>query len=196
MHEIILKPDEEMRETTKIINVDGLAVELTRKNVKRMNMRITSPDARVVISAPYLTPEWEVVRFVRTKRAWIDRNITNVITRAAARPAPQSAAEKERLRAALKARIAGRLPAIEQQTGLRCNGWSVRDMHTRWGSCNTKTHHINFSLMLANRSDAELDYVIVHELVHTRVANHGPEFYAYMDRLMPGWKSIRKQLKY
>ncbi len=69
-------------------------------------------------------------------------------------------------------------------------------MHTRWGSCNTQTHHINLSLMLATRSDAELDYVILHELVHTVVPNHGPEFYALMDRFMPGWKKIRKALNY
>ena len=69
-------------------------------------------------------------------------------------------------------------------------------MHTRWGSCNTQTGHINLSLMLATRSDAELDYVILHELVHTVVPNHGADFYALMDRFMPGWKKIRKALRY
>jgi len=181
---------------SKYIEIDGLKIELVRKKVKRMNMRIKEPDGRIVISAPYLTPDFEIVRFVRTRRDWIDRNVARVLMKAAAHPEPQSKAEKERLRAALKARIAVRLPAIEQQTGLHCSGWTVRDMHTRWGSCNTQTGHINLSLMLATRSDAELDYVILHELVHTRVPNHGPEFYAYMDRLMPGWKRIRKSLKY
>lgn len=182
--------------SSKIIMIDGLKIELQRKNIKRMNMRIKDPDGHIVISAPYLTTDFEVARFVRSKRSWIDRTVSRVRNKAAAHPEPQSKAEKERLRAALKARIAERLPAIEQQTGLHCSGWTVRDMHTRWGSCNTSTHHINFSLMLATRSNAELDYVIVHELVHTRVANHGPDFYAYMDRLMPGWKNIRKSLKY
>ena len=37
--------------------------------------------------------------------------------------------------------------------------------------------------------------VFLHELVHTRVANHGPDFYAMMDRFMPGWKSVRKNLR-
>ena len=50
--------------------------------------------------------------------------------------------------------------------------------------------------MLATRSDAELDYVILHELVHTVVPNHGADFYALMDRFMPGWKKIRKALNY
>ena len=84
---------------------------------------------------------------------------------------------------------------IEEATGLRSNGWTVRDMHTRWGSCNTKTHHLNFALMLWDRSDTELDYVILHELVHTKVDDHGPRFYAMMDRFMPGWKDVRKGLR-
>lgn len=179
----------------RILEIDGLPVDVTRKKIKRMNMRIKE-DGRVVVSAPRLTPDFEIVRFVRSRRSWIDRGIERMRIRAAAHPEPVDAAEKERLRAALKARIAIRLPAIEQQTGLRCNGWTVRDMHTRWGSCNTKTHHVNFSLMLATRSDEELDYVIVHELVHTRVPNHGPDFKRYMDILYPDWKRIRTKLKH
>ncbi len=181
---------------TRIIYIDGLEVELTRKRIKRMNMRIKEPDGRIVISAPYLVPDKEVIAFVRSKRDWIDRNTARVRARSLAHPEPEDRAEKEVRRAYLKRRIEVRLPYIEEVTGLHCNGWTVRDMHTRWGSCNTKTHHINLSLMLATRSDAELDYVILHELVHTVVPNHGPDFYALMDRYMPGWKKLRKSLKY
>ena len=181
---------------TKIIYIDGLEVELTRKRIKRMNMRIKEPDGRIVISAPYLVPESEVIAFVRSRRDWIDRTATRVRAKAAAHPDPVSKTEKEARRRDLKRRIEARLPVIEETTGLYCSGWTVRDMHTRWGSCNTQTGHINLSLMLATRSDAELDYVILHELVHTVVPNHGADFYALMDRFMPGWKKIRKALRY
>ena len=56
---------------TKVIYIDGLEVELTRKRIKRMNMRIKEPDGRIVISAPYLVPDKEVIRFVRSWRDWI-----------------------------------------------------------------------------------------------------------------------------
>lgn len=181
---------------SKVINVDGIPVEITRKNIRRMNMKIKEPDGRVVMSIPYLTPLAEAVRFIREKRQWIDSNAQKVRAKSAAHPEPATKSEKERLRRALKARIAGRLPAIEQRTGLHCNGWTVRDMHTRWGSCNTATHHINLSLMLATRSDEELDYVIIHELVHTLVPDHGADFKRYMDMFCPNWRQIRKELKY
>ena len=180
---------------TRTIYVDGLPVEVTRKKIRRINMRIKEPDGRVVISAPYQVPDRDIIAFVRDKRQWLDRNIPRVRQRAADHPKPASAEEKELQRAALKKRIAARLPEIEQRTGLRCNGWTVRDMHTRWGSCNTRTHHINLSLMLAGRTDRELDYVILHELVHTVVPGHGADFYAVMDRFMPGWKEIRRGMR-
>lgn len=181
---------------TKLIYVDGLQVELTRKRVKRMNMRIKAPDGRIVISAPYIVSDKDVIAFVRSKRDWIDKAVYRTRAKSAAHPEPADKKEKEARRRDLRRRIEARLPVIEKATGLRCSGWTVRDMHTRWGSCNTQTHHINLSLMLATRSDTELDYVILHELVHTVVPNHGPEFYALMDRFMPGWKKIRKALNY
>lgn len=180
----------------KKIYIDGLEAELTRKRIKRINLRIKEPDGRIVISAPYFTSDRSIVEFVRSRRDWIESAIARVQARAEAHPEPSDRAEKEDRRADLKRRIEERLPIIEEATGLRCNGWTVRDMHTRWGSCNTRTHHINLSLMLATRSDAELDYVILHELVHTVVPDHGPRFYAMMDRFMPGWKQLRKALNY
>ena len=179
-----------------MIYIDGLAVEVTRKRIKRMNMRITDPEGWIRISAPYNVSDREIIAFVRAKRDWLDKGIARVRSRAAAHPEPVNSAEKEARRADLKRRISARLPEIERRTGLRANGWTVRDMHTRWGSCNTRTHHLNFSLMLATRSDIELDYVILHELVHTVVPGHGADFYALMDRFMPGWKKIRTGLKY
>ena len=179
----------------KIIYVDGLPVEVTKKRIKRLNMRIKEPDGRVVISAPYMTSAREIIAFVRAKRDWLDSGIERVQRKAAEYPAPATQAEKEAQRADLKRRISERLPEIERRTGLKCSGWTVRDMHTRWGSCNTKTHHLNFSLMLALRSDTELDYVILHELVHTVVPGHGADFYALMDRFMPGWRDIRKGMR-
>ncbi len=94
----------------------------------------------------------------------------------------------------LKERIAVRLPAIEMQTGLHCSGWQTKNMTTRWGSCNTGTDKIWLNLWLVKKPEICLDYVILHELVHTRVRNHGADFVAMMDRLMPEWKEIRRVL--
>lgn len=94
---------------SKNVIIDGLAVELTRKRIKRINMRIKSPDGRICISAPYSVPESEIISFVRAKRTWIDRSIAKVKERAEEHPEPASKAEKEQQRRELKRRIAARL---------------------------------------------------------------------------------------
>lgn len=88
-----------------------------------------------------------------------------------------------------------RLPEIQGVAGLYCAKWRLRFMTSRWGSYSLKTRTITLNLNLTKMEKVFTDYVIVHELVHTRVPNHGPEFYAYMDRLMPGWKELRKAMR-
>ena len=60
---------------TKLIYIDGLEVELTRKRVKKMNMRVKAPDGRIVISAPYIVPDKAVIAFVRSRQDWIDKAV-------------------------------------------------------------------------------------------------------------------------
>lgn len=171
-----------------IMTIDGLQIEVTRKNVKRLNMRVRK-DGSLAVSAPIFTSNLMIINFVRSNRDWIDR----ALAKSQSRKPIDDFTEADRRQ--LKARIAARLPQIEAATGLRSNGWTVRKMTTRWGSCNTRTHHLNFSLMLADQPDDLLDYVIVHELVHTKVADHGPRFKAYMDKLMPDWRARQRRLR-
>ena len=56
---------------SKTLIIDGLEVAVTKKRIKRMNMRIKEPDGRVVISAPYGTSDFMIKSFVRSKRNWI-----------------------------------------------------------------------------------------------------------------------------
>jgi predicted metal-dependent hydrolase len=69
-----------------------------------------------------------------------------------------------------------------------------RDMKTRWGTCNVRERRIWLNIQLAAHPRECLDYVMTHELTHLYVANHGPEFKAYMDRFYPDWKRVKKEL--
>ena len=53
---------------------------------------------------------------------------------------------------------------------------------------------IRFSLALARRPLVCLDYVLLHELAHLQVPNHGNEFTALLDRYMPNWRDVRALL--
>ena len=97
-------------------------------------------------------------------------------------------------RTLLKAEVEKYLPKWERITGLQCSSWQSKYMTTKWGTCNTTTGKIWLNLQLAKKPIECLEYVILHELVHLRVRNHGSEFVAEMNRYMQNWREIRNQL--
>ena len=94
----------------------------------------------------------------------------------------------------LKSQVKRRLPIWEEKTGLKAGNISIRRMKTRWGSCTVRTGAIRINLQLVYYPVYCLDYILLHELLHIRIADHGPRFKAELDRHMPGWRDIRKEL--
>lgn len=70
----------------------------------------------------------------------------------------------------------------------------LRLMRRRWGSCR-HDGVVTFSTLLTRAAPGELDYVIAHELCHLRVFDHGPGFYALLDRAVPDWRARRTRLE-
>lgn len=101
---------------------------------------------------------------------------------------------KEEYRKILKEEIEKRLPKWETQTGLKCDSWQTKYMVTKWGACSTDKKKLWFNLQLAQKPYACLDYIILHELTHLITRKHDTTFIAHMDRYMPNWREIRKEL--
>lgn len=95
----------------------------------------------------------------------------------------------------LNERIALLLPVLEEKTGLRCSSLQIKRMTTRWGTCNTKTKKLWINLHLAKMPPVCLEYVLLHELSHTREAGHGQAFKNILDTYMPERKSAEKLLR-
>ena len=71
---------------------------------------------------------------------------------------------------------------------------SLRDSVSRWGSCSPDgSISLNFRLLFM--PEGILDYVIVHELAHTKYKSHGPRFWGLVEKAMPDHKERRKWLK-
>lgn len=79
--------------------------------------------------------------------------------------------------------------------GFEVSEVKVRRMKTRWGSCTTR-NIINLNSWLVMLPDHLSDYVILHELVHTRHRDHSKRFWEALDRLTPASsKMLRKELR-
>ncbi len=70
----------------------------------------------------------------------------------------------------------------------------IKRMRTRWGSCNPRARRIWLNVALVRRRPELLEYVVVHELAHLLVADHGPRFRALMTRHMPHWRRLDAEL--
>jgi predicted metal-dependent hydrolase len=70
----------------------------------------------------------------------------------------------------------------------------IRELGFRWGSC-TQAGKIFINWKLLQLPVRLADYVIMHELGHLVVHNHGPEFWALLDRSMPDWKKRQEELQ-
>lgn len=101
---------------------------------------------------------------------------------------------KEEYRKILKEEIEKRLFKWEAQTGLKCDSWQTKYMITKWGACSTDKKKLWFNVQLAQKPYACLDYIILHELTHLLTRKHDATFIAHMDKYMPNWRGVRKEL--
>lgn len=220
------------------IEILGIAIEVTKKNIKNLHLRIKA-DGCVCLSAPRQLSIEDISKFAWSKIDWIKKHKARLKNEnplyaceyvsgenfyvfgelytlcleqgtryslqingtTAVLTAPHDSTVKQRkrflnewYRALLKEQVEFYLPKWEKLTGLYSSSWQIKNMSTRWGTCNTCTKKIWLNLQLAKKPLGCLEYVILHELAHLRFENHGPAFESVLDRHMPNWKDVKKRL--
>ena len=222
------------------LTVHGIEVNVTKKNIKTLRLRV-KPPKEVLVSAPFRIDDEAIKDFVAENIDFIKNAIAEFEARPKLRQRqyvsgetiylwgkpytlefvysdtvyrielhdktmilsiPKTATTEQRanliknsFRLELKKEIANRLPKWEALTGLKCNSWQVRDMKTRWGTCNVVTKKIWFNLQLVSKPYECLDYIILHELSHLVSRNHDETFYRHIEKYMPNWREYKQILK-
>ncbi len=93
-----------------------------------------------------------------------------------------------------KLQLPGILAALSMEHSLRYARLTVRRMRTRWGSCSAK-NNISLNSGLIFLPDPLIEYVCLHELMHTVHKNHGKRFWDALEARLPEAKARRKELR-
>ena len=170
--------------------LDGIPIEVERKRIRRINVRIGA-DGVVRLSVPFW---WATLAegeaFVRSKWKWIVETRTKVKARAPVVRTPVTAEERAALIQVLtELNIKWAVQFVE--SGVK---WKLRSMKSLWGSCHIAQRIIVYNLELARVPRELVEYVVVHELTHLQIPDHGPRFKALMDARLPNWRVLKRRL--
>lgn len=90
--------------------------------------------------------------------------------------------------------FAPRLARMAKRLDLPPPPLALSSARTRWGSCSAISG-IRLNWRLIHLPAELIDYVIAHEAAHLVEMNHGPRFWALVERLFPDWRAARAELK-
>lgn len=173
-------------------------IKVTYRRTSRMAIRI-GKNGEVRVSAPIGMPRQTVIDFINKNIDWINKAIDKTYERQRQRhdffnQLPLSTKEECKQAAERMNKIIP--PLVERyskQMGVRPSGLRYSATTSKWGSCNVRTHRIQFSAYLLLLPDWCIEHVVVHELAHLIEANHGPRFYQIMDKYFPRWHEARQE---
>lgn len=166
--------------------------ELIRSRRKTLALEITS-DCRLLVRSPLRCSRAKIDAFVRAHAAWIEKHLEIQRQRAARRPPAPTEAEIEALKARAREVLPPKTAYWSEQMGVAPTGFKVTTARKRYGSCSAK-NSLCFSCFLMNCPQEAVELVVVHELCHIREKNHGPGFYALLERYLPDWRERKKLL--
>jgi hypothetical protein len=107
---------------------------------------------------------------------------------------PAQRASVRALRAQAEASLPGRLADLADHFSFEYRSVQVKQLTGRWGSCDSR-QNIVLNLYLMQLPWELIDYVLLHELTHTRIMTHGPEFWAAMAEVLPDAQARRRAMK-
>lgn len=167
--------------------------ELIRSRRKTLALEITA-DCRVLVRSPLRLPQARIDAFVESHAAWIETHLERQRQRAALAPPAPTPEEIAALKASARAVLPEKVAHWSEKMGVAPTGLKITAARKRYGSCSGK-NSLCFSCFLMNCPEAAIDLVVVHELCHIREKNHGPRFYALLERYLPDYKERKKLLR-
>jgi hypothetical protein len=171
-----------------------MTCKIIRSNRKSLGLEVNTEG--LIIRAPLQATDAEINMFILQHKKWIERHLEQAEMRKNqvkdTRPLSQ---EEIRVLAdkALKV-IPERVKFFAPKVGVTYGRITIRNQHSRWGSCSSKGN-LNFNCLLMLTPPEVIDSVVVHELCHRKEMNHSDKFYAEVLKVYPDYWKWDKWLK-
>ncbi len=174
--------------------LDGVGPVLFEKTRRARRVSLSIRASRGVrVAVPWRVSFDEARRFALSKLGWIRGTLAHV--ESARGRCRESVLAAERLdRRSARAYLTGRLGELAREHGFNPGRLSIRRQGTLWGSA-SPSGRIQLNALLAVVPPELADYVILHELVHTRVRGHGRAFWAELESRMPDARRRQSRLR-
>lgn len=181
-------------EETRIINIPGMGDVRTQKSRRatRFSISVTnSGDVRVTI--PRRGTIGQAKSFLRGKSDWVAKHRENAC-RLRLRHEALVAHCKPVSREEATILLRERLGHLARKYNFSFNKVSIRNQKTRWGSCSAR-NNVSLNEKLARLPRRLMDYVLLHELVHTHVRNHREDFWRELGKCIEDVRGLRRELR-
>ena len=179
---------------SKSIEMDGIGrVLLERSKLpRRLNISV-KPFTGVRVAVPYWLSFESAEKMALSKATWIKRHLAKV-KEIEKRQAAISNDLPEIDRALARKKLTQRLNELSRLYGLTYNRVFIRNQKTRWGSCSAR-NNISLNMKLLRLPEELIDYVILHELVHTIEKNHSKSFWAELNKFVGNAGVLKSRLR-
>ena len=170
-------------ETWEVADIGPVAVAVSDR---ARQARITvSREGAVKLILPRQMPLKQGRKLLESGRDWIVRHLRQVRSEQAGPPLDRNRARRL---------LVERLDELARKHDFTYNRAFVKNQKTLWGSCSA-VNNINLNANLLRLPGELRDYVILHELVHTRHKNHSKAFWRALDRIVGDGKQLQRQLR-
>jgi predicted metal-dependent hydrolase len=175
-----------------VIEIPPLGYVYFFKSSRAKRLRITiKHDKTIRVTVPRRGNLPQAKEFLLSKTSWIQKQLRKIDHYADSREIPDlKNIDLEKAQTDLF----NRLNYFCQKYNFSYNRAVFRRQKTRWGSCSGR-NNINLNINMAALPQHLQDYVLLHELVHTKHKNHSKRFWAEMDRLVGNARMLNKEMR-
>jgi predicted metal-dependent hydrolase len=174
--------------------LDGVGDVLVEHSARARRVSISIRPGSVRVAVPLGVALARGQKFALSKKDWIKSHCNRIELIAKTRSETACNLPPIMDYAAARNKIVTRLDELSKKYSLPYAGVTVRNQKTRWGSCSIR-HTISLNINLARLPGELMDYVIIHELVHTKIRGHGNGFWQRLDMLLGDARGLRSELR-